>query len=152
MLLCADANPEVNVRFARDAVAALADTAERVTLVDTRALGHGDLAELQQRHGVAVAGTDRHRAAALRHAPDERHRPGCRRRNDATDVGADVDAAMLAACVRVAAERERAQDGAVHGPAPRTRARCGHEREQRHEREHTSHLHLHEFVATPQPP
>jgi hypothetical protein len=125
-----DPDPEVDVRRLRDAVAALPDRAENVSFVDLRALPDGSSPELQQGDRVPVAGANRHGAAAVRHAADERDRAGSRRADADADVGGDVDAAVLPAGVRIVAERERAQHRAVDRPAPGERAGSEHQREQ----------------------
>jgi hypothetical protein len=102
-----DADPEVHVRRCRDWIAALADTRDAIALRNVHALADHDLAELQQRHRVAVTRPNRDRMTAVRNAADERDRPSCRCDDGRPDGGADVDTAVLTACVGVAPERER---------------------------------------------
>ena len=149
MLVGGDADAEVDVWRLGDAVAALPHLPDRLALTDARTLLERHLLELEQGHGVAVRGADREGATAVRNAPDERHRPGGRRANVAADVGGDVDAAVLTACIGVVAERERAQDCTVDGPAPRERSGSEHEREQGQRRDQSSHCHLRSLRCDP---
>jgi hypothetical protein len=142
MLLGRDPDPEVNVGRCRNAVAALADRAEGVAFADLCTLLDQRRLELQQRDRVPVAGSDRHRATAVRNAPNERDRPRRRGAHVAADVGGDVDPAVLAARVGIVAERERAQQRTVDRPAPSERSRSEHEREQGQGRDQTPHCHL----------
>ena len=91
---------------------------ENVALGDEAAARDRDRAELQQRHRVAVGGLDRHGPAAAGHGTAERDRAGGRRAHGGADVGADVDAAVLAGGVRVRAQLERPDDRPVGGPGP----------------------------------
>ena len=68
-------NAEVHVRLARDRVGALSDRADACAFPDLVAALHGDRAELQQRHRVAVTRADRQRATARGNGPGERHGP-----------------------------------------------------------------------------
>jgi hypothetical protein len=152
MLVGRDPDPKMDVRRLRDAVAALADRAEGVAFADLCPLLDRCRLELQQRDRVPVAGSNRHRATALRNAPHERDRPRRRRAHVAADVGGDVDPTVLAARVRIVAERERAQQRTVDRPAPSERSRSEHEREQDQKRDQTPHCHLRLLRCDPRRP
>jgi hypothetical protein len=152
MLVGRDPDPEVDVRRFRDAIAALADRAEGVAFADLCPLLDRCRLELQQRDRVPVAGSNRHRATAVRNAPDERDRPCRRRAHVAADVGGDVDPAVLAARVGIVAERERAQQRTVDRPAPSERSRSEYEREQGQRRDQTPHCHLRSVALRPRRP
>jgi hypothetical protein len=119
----------VDVRQRRDGVGALADRAHDRALRNDAAADDGRRAELEQGHGVNV-GQDRDRPAAAGDGADERDRAPDRRAHVAADGRADVDASMLPGSVRVRAEREGSQDGAVDRPRPRVRGGRGDERRQ----------------------
>ena len=152
VLVGGDADPEVDVRRLGDAVAALPYLPDRLALSDARTLLERHPLELQQGDGVAVLRANRDGMTAVRDAPDERHSPGGGRANDAADVGRDVDAPVLATCIRVVAERERAQDRTVDGPAPRERSGSEHECEQGQTRDQPSHCHLRSLRLRPRRP
>jgi hypothetical protein len=114
------ADPEMDVRHVELRRAARADGADRRPLVDLRALRDRDRAEVRQRHGQRVARQDRHCPAARRDRAGERHGPGDRRRDVGSGRGADVDAAVLPARVRMRRiEGERREHGALDRPRPR---------------------------------
>jgi hypothetical protein len=96
------------VRRGRDRIPARADAADHRPFLDRLALRDQDLAELEQRDGVAVRGLDRDRLPSARQCPGERD--GARRRGPHVGAGlaADVDAPVLATGVWVLAEHERA--------------------------------------------
>ena len=122
-----EADAEVDVRQERDRVRALADGADDLSLGDDAAACDGGRAELEQRHRVDV-GQDRDRPAAAGYRADERDGAGDRRAHGVADGRADVDAAVLSACVRIGAERKLPQDRAVDRPRPAPRDRGGDER------------------------
>jgi len=91
---------------------------DRRAFVDGCALLDTDRAEVDERDGKPVCRLDRHAATMRRERPGERHgaRGGCA---DSSPFGAgDVDATMLAACVRIGAQGERSEHGSVSGPCP----------------------------------
>jgi hypothetical protein len=98
----------VDVGAGRDRVAALADAAHHGALLHGLALSDEELAELEQRDGVAVRRLERDRLSAARHGPGERDRSRSRGAHVGSELAADVDAAVLATGVRVVAEQERA--------------------------------------------
>jgi hypothetical protein len=97
----------VDVRLSRHRILARADRTDDVTFIDRRSSLDLDLSELEQRDGVAVCGANRDRAAAVRDRPREADRPARRGSHHGPDRATDVDPTVLAAGVRVAAQRER---------------------------------------------
>jgi len=95
------ADAQMDVRLRGHGIRALADPRHHGSLVDERAFHHEDLPELEQRDREAVGGLDRHRLPAPGNEAGERD--GSRR--GGADVGAElaahVDAAVLAARVRI---------------------------------------------------
>jgi hypothetical protein len=71
-----------------------------------------------ERHGVTVAGEDRHRQPVGGNRPGEGDAARGRGADGLACPCGEVDAAMLTGRVRVGAGRERLQDGAVERPAP----------------------------------
>jgi hypothetical protein len=122
--------------------AAVADGADSGALRERRSLRDRHRTEMGEGHGEGVGSEDRHRAAARGDAAGERHRPGRRGQDvDARRGGPDVDAAVLAADVRVRrVEGEGCEHRALHRPGPG--AGCGHAHRQEDEenRETTSHV------------
>jgi hypothetical protein len=110
----------MHVRLLRHRVGTRPDSPDRVALGDHPALVDEQRAQLPQRHGVPVGRPDRHDPAAARHEPCEGDRAPGRGANLGAELGADVHAAMLAACVRIVAEREPAQHRAPDRPRPGT--------------------------------
>jgi hypothetical protein len=120
----------VDVRCSRDRIGARADSADGGSFGDVVAVLDAGRAELEQRDGVAVRRLDRDRPAAAGNRADERDAAGCGRAHGSTDLGGDVDAAVLAARIGVVAEQERAEDRPVSGPRPGTCGRRDGERRQ----------------------
>ena len=130
------ADAEVDVRDGLLGRPARADRADRLALTDRRALRDRHRTEMGEGHGERVAGEDRHGVAARRHAAGERHRAGGRRDDRTAGGTADVDAAMLAARVRVRViEGERREHGTGDRPRPRARGWHGEERDEHDERD-----------------
>jgi hypothetical protein len=140
VLVGGETNSEVDVRRARHGVSALAYLADRLPLDHLRAFADGHVSELQQRDRVAVAGSDRHRTAAVGNASDERHRSAGRCTDGAADIGGDVDAAVLTTGIGISAEGERSQHCAISGPAPGGGSGSKDESEHGQERDHPAHL------------
>jgi hypothetical protein len=128
------ADAEVDVRLGERDLAARPDRADRVTLEDRGVAAHADRAEVQERDRVAVLCLDRHGLATARDRAGEADRASCRCRHRGSRVSCNVDAAVLPRRVRVAPEREPAQDGAAGRPGP-GRGR-GNEEERREDAEH----------------
>jgi hypothetical protein len=110
----------VDVRLAHDRVGAGADRAHDRSLGHDVAALDGHCAELEQRDRVALGRPDRHAQAAAREAAGEGDRARGRRANWSAHIGADVDAAVLAAGIWVVAEREASQNRTVDRPGPRS--------------------------------
>jgi hypothetical protein len=108
----------VDVRLRRGGILARAHLADGVALRDRVAPAHGERAELEQRDRVSARRRDRHAATARRERAGERDAASDRRADHGSDGRPDVDAAVLAAGVRVGAERERPQDRPLDGPRP----------------------------------
>ena len=77
---------------------------------------------------MAVAGHDRDGEAVRRDRTGERTSPAAGRAHDPTVLERDIDPAMLTRRVRVAADRELAQNRAVRGPCPGQRVGRSDER------------------------
>ncbi len=114
----------------RHRVRTLADSPDDGSFGDLVAAHDVGRAQLQQRDRVTVRRLDRDRTPAARNRAGERNGAGSRRAHGGPDLGADVDAAVLATCVRVVAERERAQDRPVTRPRPGLCGRRDGERRQ----------------------
>jgi len=108
----------MDVRIGHLRLVGRADRPDDVAFRDRGALAHRRRAEVDERDGQAVAGLDRHREAVLRDGARERDAAGRRCADTLAKTAADVDSAVLAARVRVVAERESAQDRPFDGPAP----------------------------------
>ena len=128
------------MRLAGDRVAAGTGGADDRALGHRIALSQGRAPESEQRHRVAVGRLDGDRAATSGDGSGERN-DACRgRAHGRPDWGADIDAAMLAAGVRVAAVGERTNHRPVHGPGPgECGRRAGLEREK--DRKHQAQAH-----------
>jgi hypothetical protein len=121
---------EVDVRLCEVAVAALSGRADDVAFGNLRAFAHADRAEMRERHRPAVGRLDRERPAARGHRADEGDEPTGRRKDGRAGIGADVEAAVLPAGVRMRrVEVERLQDRPVDGPRPGAGKRRRDERE-----------------------
>jgi hypothetical protein len=116
------AHAEKDVRHERDGVRALADGADNGTLRDEGSAHDARGPELEQRDRVR-AGLDRDYPPPARDRADERDGAAGRRAHVLAHGGADVDAAMLAAGVRVRAEGEGPEDRPVDRPRPGARGR-----------------------------
>jgi hypothetical protein len=123
----------VHVRRVRDCVRALADAPNAHAFHNCVAAPDRDARELEEGHREAVTRLDRQRAAAVRDRARERDGAADGRVHGVADGRADVDPAMLAARIGVAAENERAQDRPVDRPRPRA---GGSRERERAERDH----------------
>ena len=137
--LARPAHAEVDVGLERHRVAARAGQGDDRSLRHRLAARDEHLAELEQRHRPAVAGLDRQRPAAAGHRPRERDRPARRRAHRGARLRPDVDPAVEPAEVRVGAEHERPEHGAVDGPRPGGRAGDEHERDGAERRKGPAH-------------
>jgi hypothetical protein len=93
-----------------------------------------------QRHGVPVGRLDRHDPSARRDGADERDRAGGRSDDRVSGSGADVNSAVLARRVWIAAQDELLEYWTFHRPGPRSRSR--HDHEGRRERDDQGSTHV----------
>ena len=91
-------------------------------LTDSVALPHPQLTQVRERDGVPGGRENGNRLALRGDGAGEAHRPGRRREDLLSRVGADVDAAMLAGRVRIGAEREGPEHLPACRPGPRLSA------------------------------
>jgi hypothetical protein len=124
------ADAEVDVGLRPFHVAARADRAHHLALLDRRARSHADRPEMDQRDGISVGRPDRETEPLMRELPDEGDDARGRGANVRTGRRGDVDSTVLAAGVGVVLGDERPQHGAVDWPSPGTRARAQNETEQ----------------------
>jgi hypothetical protein len=124
------ANAEVDVRLAPLGLAARADRRDDVSFLDRGSGGHADRAEMHERDRVTVRSPNRQAEPLARQPPGEGDDAGCRRTKVGACGSSDVDAAMLAAGVRVVLGRERPQDRSLDGPGPPGRRLAEDERKQ----------------------
>ena len=124
---------EIHVRLGAFDVAGRPDRPDDVALGDLCARRHRDRSEMDERDRVAVRGAYGEAKALVRQLSDERHDPVHRGVHVRPGRSADVDAAVLAAAVRIPTD-ERPQHRSVDGPRPRRRAR-----RQDEEREQSQH-------------
>jgi hypothetical protein len=104
------------------------------------ALGDGDGAEMNESDGVAVACSDRQGAPAAGNGPGELHDPGCRGQHRRASCGTEIDAAMLAAGVRIGPVDKWFEHRPVHGPGPgECGRRAGLEREEDRKQQAQTH-------------
>jgi hypothetical protein len=114
---------------------------DRRAFVDGRALLDADRAEVDERDGKAVRRLDGHPAAVCGERPGERHGSrGGRADRNAFRPG-DVDAAVLTARVRVGAQGERTEHGAVGGPCPGPGGRAEYQRSERRHADNEESVH-----------
>jgi hypothetical protein len=110
---------EVDVRLGQVDHATRPDRAHDRAFSHERPAHHSDRAEVNERGGVAERRLDRHRLAAGRHRPRERHGPLRRSEHTAAGRSAEIDTAMQTGRVGVrVVERKRTQHRAVDGPGP----------------------------------
>jgi hypothetical protein len=123
------AHAEVDVRLGMLGLAARANRADDVPLRDCRPDPDRNRPELDERHREAVRGPNREREPRARHQPREADAA----RGGSAHVGprrcSDVDAAMLAARVRIVHGLETTQHGPVDRPGPGARGRRSCQRE-----------------------
>jgi hypothetical protein len=113
------ARAEVDVRLRQIDHAARPDRPDDRAFRHDRTAHHRDRPEVHERGGVAERRLDRHRLAAGRHRPCERDHSLRRGAHRAAARSAEIDAAMLAACVGMrVVEHKRPQHRTVDGPRP----------------------------------
>jgi hypothetical protein len=115
------ANPEVHVRDRPLRFAARTDRPHDVTLGDRSSDGQTDRAEVDERDGVTVCGPDRQTETRMRKRAREGDEAVRRRAHVRPHRRTDVDAAMLAARVRIVPRDERPQHRPVDRPGPGVR-------------------------------
>ncbi len=109
----------MDVRFRYAGLVARTDRPDAVALDDRRALGHGDGAQMGERHGPPVGGLDRHALAVRRDRAGERDHAGRGRPHDRPELARHVDTAMLTRRFRhLRVEGERLENEAVDRPRP----------------------------------
>ena len=137
-----DPHAKVHVGLGDLGVAARADCPGAVALGDRRAPGHGERAEVGERHGVAVRGHDRDALAGGRDSSSERHR-ACGGSDDrGSRITRDVDTAVLARRERMCTvEAERLKDDAADRPRPRACRGRGDQRGENRQQEQKTHRH-----------
>ena len=117
-----ESNTELHVWHRVLGNAARPDDRDRLALGNDGAPRDQRRAEVQEGHGVALAGLDRDRQTVRRDPADKRHSAAGGSQDGIAERTLDVDAAMLAGRERVVlGEEKAAQDGAVDGPRPRAR-------------------------------
>jgi hypothetical protein len=120
----------VDIRLAPLGLAARADRRHDLAFLDRRACDHADRADVHERDRVAVRSANGEAKTFVRQPPGEGNDTGY----GSTELGAgrapDVDAAMLAARVRVALSHERPQDRSLDGPCPPGRRGTEDERDE----------------------
>jgi hypothetical protein len=119
VLVRRDPHAEVDVRCGGDLVLARADRADDRPLGDGVAALHRHRAELEQRYRVAVARHDRDGPTTAGQGARERDGASDGSAHARAERAADVDTAVLAAGVRIGAERKRTQHRALDRPRPR---------------------------------
>jgi len=130
-----------------DRIGAVAAATDEGALLHGRSACDQRLGELEQRDRVAVGGLDRERPSALRERAHEGDGSGRGREHVGSDGRAEVDAAVLPACVRIGTERERPQHRPGDGPGPAEGRRGERERRERDRgNEHLSHERLPPFA------
>jgi hypothetical protein len=133
---------EMDVRSVVLRCAARADRGNPGAFDDRLALPHARRPKMRQRHRVAVASLDRQRPTADRHRARKGHDPRGRREHRGSRRSADVDTAVLAGRVGVAAETELLQDRPVDRPRPGCCGRRGYEHGSGHSDQGSAHLGL----------
>ena len=116
-----DADTQVDVRDVVLGRPARPDRPYRCSFADSVALCDRERTEMNEGHRVAVVGLDRDDLSVRADRPGERDDARSRREHDAGLLALDVDAAMLAAGVRVAADDEGREHVSRSRPRPRVR-------------------------------
>lgn len=111
-------NAEVHIRLRPLGLAARPDRADHVALAHLGPDRDPDRPEVDERDRPAVLGADRQAQTLMRHLTgicDDAARRGA---NVRARRSADVDPAVLSACVGIALGDERSEHGPVDGPRP----------------------------------
>ena len=122
-----DPDAEVHVRHGVLRLPGRAGLRQLVPFRDRLAATDVQPSEMSQRR-LVLACRDGDREAVGGDRPGERHRAGRGRAERERRTEPDVDATMLPGRIRVAADREPAQERAVRGPGPCPRGRAGGQR------------------------
>ena len=113
-------NTKVDVGAVDFRIARWAECPDAVACCDRRALCHGDRAEVDERHGIAVGREDCDALTVRRHRSGECHAPGYRSLNRTSRRPTDIDTPMLPGRIRMRrVERERRKHDTINGPHPR---------------------------------
>jgi hypothetical protein len=131
---------EVDVRDVVFDRSARADRPDGRALSDLVAAPHARRAEMREGHRVTIGCQDRHASAAHRHGACERDRSGSRCNHGRVRWSPDVDPPVLAGGVRIVAENELLQDGALNGPRPGACGRHDHESRREHGDQGSTHF------------
>jgi len=113
-------------------VSARPDRADDLAFTDRGADREADRPEMDQGHRVTICGADRQAEPVARHLPGEGDDAGSRSARVGSGRSGDVDAAVLAARIRIVPGGERPEHLALDGPAPRGGAGRAGERDQQH--------------------
>ncbi len=97
--------------------AGAAGVGDRITLCHLHAPPDAERTEVRE-GGFVLCGDDRHREAVRRYLTGERDLARDGSENRSGVAARDVDPAMLASGVLVAADREAPKDGTICGPRP----------------------------------
>ena len=124
------ANAEMDVGLSPLGVAARADRADDLPLLDRRSRSHPDRSQVDERDRVAVGRANRQAQALVRKLTDEGGDAGCGCPNLGAGRRRDVDSAVLSAGVGVPFCDERPQHRSVDGPRPGIRRRAQDKGEQ----------------------
>jgi hypothetical protein len=127
--IASDTNTQVDVRDRVLGRPARSDRADRRPLSNDITLADGVAAELNERYRIAVTGLYRDDLPVRAHGPGEGDETRRRGEHGCALIAGDVDSAVLAARVRVAAVDKGPDHVSRGGPRPRVRAgrQCGHD-------------------------
>jgi hypothetical protein len=139
VLVGGHAHAEMHVRLHRHGVGARPDHPDRVALGDHPALVDEQRPELAMGNRVAVRRQHRDHESLTRHGTGERDLAAGSRPHSRSDRAADVEAAVLPARVRVAAQGELPQHGSLDGPRPGRRGRRDEGQHDQGDHQHPTH-------------
>jgi hypothetical protein len=122
-LAVGESYPEMHIRDVVLGLARRTSLGDRGALLHDRTAPHEQRAEMREGHLVAGRGRNGHRRAMCRYRAREGDLSGGGSADNGGSGERDVDSPMLAACVRVVAERIAAQHWAVRRPGPGERVR-----------------------------
>jgi hypothetical protein len=122
----------MDVRLRSFGLAARADRPHDLSFADSRSNGQANRSQVDEGDRIAVRGADRQAEPLAREPACVGDDPRGRSAYLGSGRRADVDAAVLAARIRVAAGDERPEHRPVDRPAPRSRTRGMGEAEEQH--------------------